>query len=379
MHEHEALNIFRNFSIPVPQCFVTTSPGDAKRIAREMGKPVAIKAQVLVGGRGKVGAIKFASTPEDAEKAAREILSMRVGGMPVEEVLVMEWLDIERELYLAITVDRNACLPVVLASKEGGVDIEEIAEKYPEKIVRRYIDPFRGIQNFELRGVVKKIAPEGKHAQIVSNILNSLYKIYEKYDAELVEINPLVIASDGEIWAADARLIIDDNSLFRHPELGEDRGLSEVEKRAKKAGLAYVELDGNIGIIGNGAGLVMATLDVVQLFGGKPANFCDLGGGASAEATAKGVELVLSNPNVKALFINILAGITRCDEVARGVLKTMDEIGVKVPMVVRMIGTNEEEGRKIFADAGIDVMDSMEPAAKKVVEIVRRVDEHLGR
>lgn len=375
MYEHQAKDVFRKYGIPLAQGGVATTPEEAARIAGELNKPVVIKAQVLAGGRGKAGAVKFADTPEEAKQVASEILSMDVKGMKVEKVLVEEKLDIASEIYVGITVDRVKRMALVIASAVGGMNIEEVAASTPDKIVRHYINPAHGLYDFECRNIAKRIGLSEKQMNTTARIISALYRIYEDYDVELTEINPLAILSDGSVMAVDARLNVDDNALFRHPELREQASagmdeLSPLERRAKESGLVYVELDGDVGIIGNGAGLVMATLDVVQLFGGSPANFCDLGGGASPETTAEAIELVLSNPKVKVLFINVLAGITRCDEVAIGMLKTMEKVQAKTPMVVRMIGTNEEEGRRILTGAGIDVMDAMEPAAKRVVELL---------
>lgn len=377
LYEYQAKKIFEKFGIPIPRGQIADSPEECEKIAKELGKPVAVKAQVLVGGRGKAGGIKFAETPEQAVQIASQILGLQIKGMRIKKVLVEEKLEIERELYFGITVDRSARRYVAIVSSMGGVDIEEVAERYSEEIIKHYIDPLLGLQGFEARNLAKKIGLKGRNLLIAADILNKLWKIVEKYDAELVEINPLVKTKDNELIAADARLIIDDNALFRHPEFEKTmkaggKEFNEREMKARKKGLAYVELDGNIGIIGNGAGLVMATLDMVSLYGGRPANFLDVGGGADPKRMETALEIILSNPQVKVVFINILGGITRCDWMAKGIIEAKEKIKIEVPLVVRMVGTMEEEGRKILQEAGIDVLDSMEEAAKRAVEISKR-------
>jgi len=378
LYEYQAKEIFKNFGISIPKGQVASTSEECEKIAKEIGKPVAIKAQVLVGGRGKAGGIRFAETPEQAAEIASQILGSRIKGIKIEKVLVEEKLEIENELYFGITVDRSARKYVAIVSSRGGVDIEEVAEKYPEEIIKHYIDPLLGLQGFEARELAKKIGLKSRNLLTAADILNKLWKIVEKYDAELVEINPLIKTKDDKLIAADARLIIDDNALFRHPEFEktmetEGKEFNERELKAKKEGLAYVELDGNIGIIGNGAGLVMATLDMVSLYGGKPANFLDVGGGADPKRMETALEIILSNPRVKVVFINILGGITRCDWMAKGIIEARERIKIELPLVVRMVGTMEEEGRKILQEAGIDVLDSMEEAAKRAVEIANHI------
>lgn len=373
LYEHEAKDVYRDYDIPVVEGYVASTAEEARDAAEKIEKSVALKSQVLAGGRGRAGGIKFAGTPSEAEEKAKEILAMEISGLQVDKILVEERVEIERELFIGVTIDRTERSPVVLASTEGGTEIEEVATKSPEKIVKRYVDPILGIQDFECRNIAKKLGFSGKEAKNVARLIKQIYKIYEDFDAELTEINPLIITKDGKLIAGDARLNVDDNSLFRHTELKDKwkREYTESEIKAKEAGISYVELDGNIGIIGNGAGLVMATMDTVLHYEGEPENFCDIGGGASADMVANAVEVLLMDPKVEALFINILAGITRCDEVAEGLLAKVEEIGAKVPIVMRMIGTNEEQGRKIMEDAGYDVLDAMDPAAKRVVDLVR--------
>lgn len=378
LYEYQAKDVFKKHRIPVPRGQVAETSEEVVKITRNIGKPVAIKAQVPVGGRGKAGGIRFAESPEQAEKIASQLLGSKIKGIEVKKVLVEEKLEIERELYLGITVDRFARRYVTIASSRGGMDIEEIAEKHPEEIIKHYINPLLGLQNFEARGIVKKIGLKSKNLIVAADILGKLWKIVESYDAELVEINPLIKTKDGKLIAGDARLIIDDNALFRQLEFKKamevEKGeLSERELRAREKGLAYVELDGDIGIIGNGAGLVMATLDMVSLYGGKPANFLDVGGGADPERMEEALKIVLSNPRVKVVFINILGGITRCDWMAKGIIEAREKVKTEAPLVVRMVGTLEERGRKILQEAGIDVLNSMEEAAKRAVEISRQL------
>jgi len=373
--EHQAKAVFARYGIPVPRGRAARTPEEARDIACELGVPVAVKAQVLVGARGKAGGILFADTPEEAEEAARKLLGSEIRGVKVYEVLVEEKLPIERELYMGFTVDRVARAYVAIASPEGGMEIEEVAERSPELIFKHTVDPVLGFRPYHALSLVKQMGYSGRAATELARIFTALYRLAVDYDAELTEINPLAETADGRFVAADARLIVDDNALFRHPELaGLERPPSEEsarEKMAREAGLGYVELDGDIGIIGNGAGLVMATLDMVALYGGRPADFLDVGGGASADRMAKALDIVLSNPRVKVVLINILGGITRCDEIARGILAAMERVGVKKPMVIRLVGTNEAEGRAILEAAGISVLDSMEEAAKRAVELAR--------
>jgi succinyl-CoA synthetase beta subunit len=336
--------------------------------------PVAVKAQVLVAGRGKAGGILFANSIEETGKTAEKLLSMQIKGIPVKSVWIEEKIQVKRELYFGITTDRFNQRYIAIASAVGGMDIEEIASKTPERVMKTPIDPELGLAPFQTREIARKIGYSGTQLSELGKVLEKLYRVGMDYDAELIEMNPLVETFDGKFVAADARIIIDDNALFRHQEykkrlLEGESELSPQELQALKEDLAYVKLDGNIGVIGNGAGLVMATLDTMQHYGGKPANFLDVGGGAPSEKTALALRLVLSDPNVKALFINILGGITRCDEVAKGIIEAKQKVGVTKPMVIRLVGTNEEEGKRLLEEAGIHVLESMEEAAQRVVEI----------
>jgi succinyl-CoA synthetase beta subunit len=374
LHEHEAKKIFAKYGIPIPKGEAATTPAQAREIAAKLNTPVVVKAQILVAGRGKAGGILFADNPEKAELAAEKLLGAEIRGVRVSRVLVEEKVSAQRELYFGITVDRARRCYVAVASSEGGMEIEEIAAKMPEKIVKMFIDPLYGFQPYHARQIARKIGYTGKQMLGLASTFLRLYRLAADYDAELAEMNPLMEKPNQEFVAADTRLIIDDNALYRHPELKNrlvegQAELTPQEMEARKGGLAYVKLEGNIGIIGNGAGLVMATLDTIQLYGGKPANFLDVGGGASAEKMAAALNIVLSDPKVNIVFINILGGITRCDEIAKGILEARRRIGFAKPIVIRLVGTNEEEGKRILTEAGIHVLSSMEKAAEKVVEI----------
>lgn len=371
--EYQAKEIFRRYDIPTPRSEVAESPKGAREIAERLG-PVAIKAQLPVGGRGKAGGIKFAESPEEAEKIAGGLLGSRIKDIEIKKVLVEEKLDIKDELYLGVTVDRKNRCYVVLASSEGGVDIEEVAEETPEKIVKQMIDPLLGIRDYHCRSVAKRLGYSGREMNDLAGFIRKLYRVAFEMDAELTEINPLALTEEGFI-AADARLNIDNNALFRHPNIAEiqrEGELSEFsarEQEARTLGLTYVELDGDIGVIGNGAGLTMATLDSVTLLGGKPANFLDLGGGASPERIETAVTFVIKDPRVKTVFVNILGGITKCDDTALGIIETRRRLGSEKPIVVRMMGTNEEEGKRLLKEAEIETLDTMEEAAERAVAL----------
>ena len=377
LFEYEAKTILAKYGIPTPEGGLATSASQAKEVASKLKPPVVIKAQVLVAGRGKAGGILFASSAEEAETAANKLLNMQIKGIPVKSIWIEEKIQIKRELYFGITTDRFNQSYVAIASAAGGMEIEEIAAKTPEKVIKLLINPEYGFRSFHARQMATKMGYAGNQISELGKVLERLYCIGMDYDAELIEMNPLVETVDGKFAAADARIILDDNALFRHQEyrkrlLEGESELSPQELEAMKNDLAYVKLDGNIGVIGNGAGLVMATLDTIQYYGGKPANFLDVGGGAPSEKTALALKIVLSDPNVRALFINILGGITRCDEVARGILEAKEKVGVTKPMVIRLVGTNEEEGKRILTNAGIHVLESMEEAAQRAVEISKQ-------
>jgi len=377
LFEHEAKTILAKYGVPTPPGGLATNATQAREATAKLKPPFVIKAQVLVAGRGKAGGILFADNVEETERTAEKLLAMNIKGIPVKSVWVEEKIKIKRELYFGLTTDRFKQSYVVIASAVGGMDIEDIAKKSPGKVIKILISPEHGFHDFHARLIAKKMGYSGSQLSELGRIFAGLYRAGMDYDAELVEMNPLVETADGKFIAADARLIIDDNALFRHQEyrkrLLEGEGeLSPEEIEAMKNDLAYVKLDGDIGVIGNGAGLVMATLDTIQYYGGEPANFLDVGGGAPAERIATALRIVLSDPNVKALFINILGGITRCDEVAKGFLEAKTKVGVTKPAVIRLVGTNEEEGKRILTQAGVHALDSMDEAAQKVVEIVKQ-------
>jgi succinyl-CoA synthetase beta subunit len=373
--EYEAKEYFRKYGIPTPPGRMVTTPGEARDYVAGLSKPVVIKAQLPVGGRGKAGGVKFADSPEEAAEAAEALLGMRIKGLTVERLYVEEKLSIVNEIYLGVTVDRRNKAYVVLASGEGGMDIEEVAAKTPDRIVRHLVDPLRGLRGYHARLVAKRLGYGGRKMLQFAAIVEGLYKLALEMDAELTEINPLAEIEDG-FMAADARLNVDNNALFRHSELEERllesfRGeLTEREMEARSQGLTYVELDGDIGVIGNGAGLTMATLDTVMLHGGRAANFLDLGGGASPERIGEAIKFVLRDERAKALLVNVLGGITRCDYIAEGVVAARRDVASEKPVVVRMMGTKEEEGRRILREAGIETLGSMEEAAKLAVELV---------
>ncbi|MBD3406010.1 MAG: ADP-forming succinate--CoA ligase subunit beta [Candidatus Lokiarchaeota archaeon] len=375
LFEHEAKDIFRAFGMPLPPGGVAKTPQEAKKRATEVGKPVVVKAQVLSGKRGKAGGVKFADTPEQAEQLAKEILAMKINDLPVEAVLVEEKLDIKQEIYAGITIDRNTRKYVVIGSSAGGMSIEELAEESPEKIIKMHVNPDTGFQPFEARQMAIAMGFTGKAINKLAGFFLKLWQIVDSYDVELTEINPLILTEDGIFFAADARLNIDDNALYRHKKLIEKLEREPVEQNEREQlatdhGMAYVELDGDIACICNGAGLTMATLDAVSLYGGSASTFLDLGGGSDAERVEMGIKIAQMYENVKAILVNIMGGITRCDDVANGILAAREKYGIEVPMVIRMVGTNEEEGQKILNDAGIPFLKTMEEAAEKVVGLV---------
>jgi len=378
LFEHEAKEIFRAFNMPTPPGGFAKTPAEAKKRAAEVGKPVVVKALVLSGKRGKAGGVKFADTPEEAEKFAEEILAMRINDLPVEAVLIEEKLDIQQEIYAGITIDRNERKYVVIGSAAGGMSIEELAEESPEKIIKMHVDPSLGFQAYEAREMAIAMGFKGKQINQLGSFFLKLWNIVDAFDVELTEINPLILAKDGRFLAADARLNIDDNSLYRHKDFiekikREPVEQNERERLATENDMAYVELDGNIACICNGAGLTMATLDAVSVYGGKASTFLDLGGGADAKRVERGIEIAMMYSNVKAILVNIMAGITRCDDVARGILSARDDGDIKVPLVIRMVGTNEEEGQEILTKAGIPFLKTMEDAASKIVELAKEV------
>jgi succinyl-CoA synthetase beta subunit len=335
---------------------------------------VVIKSQVLVGGRGKAGGIKLAKSANEAEDLAAQILGMTIKGLPVRKVLVDEAADIQKEIYLGVTNDRAARKPVMICSSEGGVEIEEVARTDPGKIIREHIDPLMGLRDYQARNIALGIGLERDYWKQFGQIAGALYQTYVDTDATLAEINPLVITGDKRLVALDGKIVLDDNALYRHADLAEMRDLDEEsgqETEARKYGLSYVKLDGEIGCLVNGAGLAMGTMDIVKFFGGNPANFLDIGGGAQADKVTAALRIILSDLKVRAVLINIFGGITRCDEVARGILSALKEVNTKVPMVVRLVGTNEEEGRRLLADANMITATSLADAAQKAVKAAK--------
>ena len=333
--------------------------------------PFMVKAQIRAGGRGKAGGIIPAASAHEAEKAAAKLLGAKIKGLPVEQVLIEEKLSIRKELYVGITLDRFNRSYVALTSVMSGVEIEEIVEKTPTAVTRTIVDPRLGIRSFHALSIAKQLGYSGEQLVELADVVQKLYQTCVENDAEMVEINPLVETETGSLVAADSRMIIDDNALFRHPEYRSEEAqmLSPQEILATKKKLAYVKLEGDIGVVGNGAGLVMATLDLLNLAGGKPANFLDLGGGAAIDAIRVALEIVLADPDVKIILVNVLGGITRCDEVARGIVEALNEAKVKKPLVARLIGVNQEEGQRILSEHGVSVLESMEEAVKEAVEL----------
>jgi succinyl-CoA synthetase beta subunit len=370
LHEYQSKLMFSKYGIPIPRGRVAATAQEARHVAEELGGRSVIKSQVLVGGRGKAGGVKVAKDPQEAEQLATQILGMEIKGLPVRKVLVDEAAAIETEIYFAITNDRAARRPVMMASAAGGMDIEEVAAKTPEKIIKVHIDPLLGLREYQARDVAASIDLPRQYWKDFIKIANGLWQAYKDTDATLAEINPLVITKDKRLVALDGKMIIDDNAMFRHSDLAEMRDIDEeapAETEARKYGLSFIKLDGNIGCMVNGAGLAMTSMDVIKLFGGEPANFLDIGGGAGAEKVAAAMRIILSDPNVKAVLFNIFGGITRCDEVARGILAAMDEVKPKVPMVVRLVGTNAEEGRRLLENAKMITAETLADAAKKAV------------
>jgi succinyl-CoA synthetase beta subunit len=370
IHEYQAAEILARHGVPTNAGQVATTAAEAEAIAKSLGGTVAIKAQVHSGGRGKAGGIKVAKSPEEARQAAEAILGLDIQGHTVNKVLVVPGVDIAKEFYLGVVLDRPRRQVLVMASAEGGVDIEEVARERPERIVRELADPMLGFQAYQARAMGFALGLPADKVNGFAAIATRLYTTSMEEDASLVEINPLILTGDGEWLAIDSKMSFDDNALARHPGIEELRDMEEenaTELEARKSGISFVKLDGNIGCIVNGAGLAMATMDAVKLNGGDPANFLDVGGGASADQVAKAFELVTADPEVKAILINIFGGITRGDVVAKGIQEALSRVNVTAPIVVRLAGTNAEEGRAILAEAGLTAVETMDEAAAQVV------------
>ena len=372
--EYQSKDIFRRYGLPVPDGEVARTPEEVREIARKVGNPeVVLKAQVPVGGRGKAGGIKKANCHEDAYRKAKAMLVMKIKNIPVKKLLVEQALNIEKEYYASITIDRRTQSIVFMFSTEGGVDIEEVARTKPEAIFKKYfeISP----KPYQIREWVFSILKnDKKFALKLAGIFQIMHKIFEDIDANLVEINPLVKDKEGRLWAADAKILVDDNALYRHPDIEKMRDWDYEEKmeyEAKQSGLSYVKLDGNIGCCVNGAGLAMATMDIIKYYGGEPANFLDIGGSSSPDKVKKALDIILSDPKVKVIFFNIFGGITRCDDVASGMVEVFKEVGMKVPVVIRLTGTNEDKGKEILKNSGLNfhIVESMSEGAKKAVEL----------
>jgi succinyl-CoA synthetase beta subunit len=385
IHEYQAKEILRSFGVPIPKGGVAETPEEARKIADGIGeKAIVVKAQIHAGGRGKGGGVKIVSHPKEAEKATKEILGMTLvthqtgpAGRLVRKVLVEEGMEIQDELYLGAVIDRSRACPVMMASREGGVEIEKVASESPEKIVKEWVNPIIGLRAFQANKVGYGLRLEPSQLGKMRNILLGLYKAFYEKDSLLAEINPLVLTKGGEFVALDAKMNFDDNGLFRHKEIAALRDLNEeapLEVEASKYNLNYIKLDGNVGCMVNGAGLAMATMDIIKVVGAQPANFLDVGGGATVEMVKNGFKILMSDPGVKVVFINIFGGILRCDTLAKGVTEAVREVKVSVPIVVRLEGTNVAEGRKILSESGLNfaVAVGMKDGAEKVAEALKR-------
>lgn len=372
IHEYQAKEIFAAFGIPVPRERVASKPAEAASLARELGAPVVIKAQVLVGGRGKAGGVKKVDNLDQVESVAGSILGMDIKGLKVNRVLVSECVDIKGEAYMGIIVDRATRAPVLMASSAGGVEIEEVAKATPEKILKTTIDPAAGLLGFQARNIGMALYGDAKLAREFAGIAQKLYRIFVEKDCSLIEINPLVKLGSGSLLALDAKINFDDNADFRHKEWEAMRDLSAeepTEVEAMTAGLTYIKLSGNVGCVVNGAGLAMATMDLIKRYGGEPANFLDVGGSSSPEKMVTAMRIIVSDPNVKTILINIFGGITRCDDIANGLLEAQKQADIKVPLVARLTGTNAEKAREILAGSAVTSAETMADAVKKAVAL----------
>ena len=372
IHEYQAKEIFRKYGIPIPPGEVASTPQEAESIARKFGTTVVVKAQVHAGGRGKAGGVKLAKTPEEAKSVAAQILSLTIKGLPVKKVLVTPAADIASEAYVGIIVDRASKRPVFMASPAGGIDIEEVAAKTPDKLLKHPIDPRYGLQAYEAMQLAFFLYSDMKQVRAAAKILQQLYKAFFENGGSLAEINPLVTTPAGEVVALDAKMVIDDNELDRRPDIAALRDESSEdssEVEARKANLTFIKLDGNVGCIVNGAGLAMATMDLVKYYGGEPANFLDIGGSSNPEKVVAALRIITSDPNVKAILFNIFGGITRTDDVANGIVTAIKQNPLKVPLVIRLTGTNEEIAVKILKEHGLSAMTDMDEAVKKAVAL----------
>lgn len=375
LHEYQARDLLARYGVPVTGGGVATTPKDARNIAEEIGSKVVVKAQVFVGGRGKAGGVKLADTPDEAEEVASHILGMDIKGLTVEKVLVAEAISYQKEIYLGVIPDRGTKRIMMIASSEGGVEIEEVARTNPDAIIKIPAHPQMGLLDYQARELAFGIGlTDAKQVRQFTHIATSLYRAFVECDASLAEINPLVIRDDGNLQALDSKILLDDSGLFRHPELAAMRDSSdepEAERKAREAGITFIKLDGDIGCMVNGAGLAMATMDVIKLYGGEPANFLDIGGGAGKDKVKAALQIILADPNVKAVLFNIFGGITRVDEVAKGIIAALEEVQTDVPMVARLVGTNEEAGRAILAQSKLIPAATLGEGAQKAVEAAR--------
>lgn len=383
IHEYQAKQILARFKVQIPRGEVAVTPEEARAIAEKIGPRVVVKAQIHAGGRGKGGGVKLAANPAEAQKLAGDIIGMNLithqtgpEGKRVKKVLVEEALDIDRELYVGIVIDRATERPVLMASSEGGMEIEKVASETPELIFKEFINPATGFQVFQARKLAFQLGLSGETMKKAVKFILALYRAFEASDASLAEINPLLITKQGDVLALDAKMNFDDNALRRHPEIADMRDLDEedpLEVEAGKFDLNYIKLDGNVGCMVNGAGLAMATMDIIMHYGGMPANFLDVGGGVSEEAVTNAFKILVRDPDVKAALINIFGGIVRCDMIARGIVRAMEEVGSKIPIVIRLEGTNVEEGKKILSDSGLEfyAAEGMADAAEKVVPLAK--------
>lgn len=371
IHEADARGIFASYGLPVPPSKMITRAEDAKAAAEELGCPVVVKAQVLVGGRGKAGGVKLASTPEEAVEKAEAILGLDIKGLTVEKVLIAKAVDIDKEFYVGMIFDRGSRRPMMMVSPAGGVDIEEVARTTPEKILKLPVNPEGGLMPFQVRRLASFLSDDKAVAKQIGKALAGLYTAFMGSDASLAEINPLVEDPDGKVWAIDAKINLDDNALFRHPDIAEmrdDSAEDQGEVEARDADLSFVKLDGKIGCIVNGAGLAMATMDMIKHFGGEPANFLDIGGSSSPEKVLSAMKIILRDENVKSILINIFGGITRCDDVANGLIEAKTKLGLDIPLVVRLTGTNEQEAKVLLEKTDLISAEDMEDAVKKAIE-----------
>jgi succinyl-CoA synthetase beta subunit len=375
IHEYQARKIFRDYGIPVPESVLCYTVSEVEKAARDMNRMVVIKAQVLVGGRGKAGGVKLARTVDDAIAAGKQILGMDIKGYKVEKVLVADAVNIAKEFYVGLINDRNTKSVILMASAEGGVEIEEVAKETPEKIIKFSIDPLTGLLNYQARNIALQLFGDIKQANEAASIFMKLYKLYTETDATIAEINPLVLTLDDEVLAIDGKMNFDDNALYRQPDILAMREPDEdeaMEIDAQTKGLSYIKLDGNIGCMVNGAGLAMATMDMIKLYGGQPANFLDIGGSSNPQKVIDAMNILLRDKNVKAVMINIFGGITRCDDVAKGLIKALEVLITDVPIVVRLSGTNAAEGLELLKKTGLPTVSSMSEAAKKAIELSKR-------